>query len=304
MATKTTALANYDKELAALAQLGKKTSDARAGSTGKNIGTQGGRFSIEGVALKPNADGHFVLDVVVADSVLLNTFYTPGVKFDPKNPASPVCYAFGRTEDEMVAHPESTAPQGGTNYEPKGGELGRSCVTCWANQWESAEQGKGKACKNGLRLGLITADTIKSAETIAKAETRFLGVPPMSGRNWAAHTDNVMDTFSVPVLGVVTQIEITPGTGADAAGGGHTLTFEALEEVDKKLIGPLIEKHRKVAKEIDFPFMKPRAKPAAPARGGKAPATPAKGSRTSSKNTVEQMTAPAPTPANGRKTKY
>lgn len=288
---KTTALANYDKELAALAQLGAKTAAARAGTAAKTIGTQGAHFTIDGKVLKEQT-----LDVTVVDFVLMNTLYTPGKKYDPKNPDSPICFAFGRTEDEMVAHPDSVFPQGGTKYEPKGGEAGRSCLLCWANEWESATEGKGKMCKNVTRLGLITADSIKSAETIEKAEARFITVPVTSGKAWAAHEESVRETFSKPVLAVVTQIEISP-----AEGGGHRLDFSTLQEVDKKVIGPLLEKHAKVAEGIDFPFMKPdtREKPAGRSGRAEAPArTPAKSARPSSKGMAEAA-APAK-----RTTKY
>jgi hypothetical protein len=288
----TNALANYDEELAKLALLGSKTAKARAGTTAKKIGTKGGRFTIDGKTLKETT-----IDVVVEDFILLNTFYKPDVKYDPKVPASPICYAMEREEGDMVAHPDSPAPQGGTKYEPKGGEPGRSCTGCWANEWESAAQGKGKACKNGMRLGLITADSIKSAETIEEADVRFLDVPVMSCRNFSAHTDEVMETFNVPVLGVVTQIEIEPGTGTGGEGGGHTLSFSTLQEVDKKLIGPLLEKHKKIAKEIDFPFMKPSDVPAK-AGGTSERSAPVKSTpRASSKGMAEAASSP-------RKTKY
>jgi hypothetical protein len=291
---KTTAITNYDKDLAALALLGSATAAVRKGTTAKTIGTEGARFTIDGKMLKET-----YIDVVVEDFVLLNTLYQPGVPYDKKNPASPICYAFGRTEEEMVAHPDSLFPQGGTSFEPKGGQPGRSCIGCWANEWESAKQGRGKACKNGLRLGLITADSIKSAETIEKADVRFISVPPMSGRNWASHTEEVRETFDLPVLGVVTKMEILPGTGD--GGGGHTLEFSTVEEVDKNLIGAIIAKHKKVAKDIDYPFPKPDARAAADkgARSASTRSAPAKSARPSSRG----MTDVGSTPAK-RTTKY
>jgi hypothetical protein len=280
---KTTALANYDEDLARLALMGAKTAAARAGTTAKTIGTQGAHFTIDGKVLKETT-----LDVVVEDFILLNALYKPGTKFDPKNPASPICYAMEREEDEMVAHPDSLFPQGGTKYEPKGGTPGRSCIGCWANEWESSDgPGKGKACKNTTRLGLITADSIKSAETIEAADVRFITVPVTSGRAWAAHEENVRETFSLPVLGVVTQMEISP-----AEGGGHRLDFEVLQEVDKNVIGPLIEKHKEVAKVIDYPFMKPDANAKPGAGGRSAPVkAPAKSARPSSKGMADAAPA-------------
>lgn len=297
---KTTALNKYDKELAALAMLGAKTAAARAGTLAKTIGTEGARFTIDGKTMKDTT-----LDVVVEDFVLMNTLYTPGTKYNSKSKASPICFAFGRTEDEMVAHPDSTAPQGGTKYEPKNGKPGRPCVGCWANEWESAEEGKGKACQNKTRLGLITADSIKSAETIDKADVRFITVPVTSGKAWAAHEESVRETFGgMPVLTVVTQIEILP-----APGGGHQLDFSVVQEVNRGVIGPLIDKHKKVAEGIDFPF--PKFDPKAPQKGGRAErAAPAKASRPSSKGMAEAA-AKAPskgagksTAAPARKTKY
>jgi hypothetical protein len=249
-AKKTTALANYDARLAALGKKSVETAKTMAGQTGKNIGTQGAKFHIDGNIVKED-----YLDLVIVDFIIMNTLYTPGKKFDPKNPDSPICFAFGRAgegEPEIRSHADSIFPQGGTQYQPKGGKTGCECEFCWANQWESTDgPGKGKACKNGFRLACISATDLKDAASIAKAEIRYLAVAPTSGKAWAAHTDQVGEALDKHVMAVVTRVTIE-----SAPSGGHLLYFETQEEVNKELFGPLLDKYEKAVKEIEFPFVK------------------------------------------------
>lgn len=258
MATKkaagNTELANYDAQLAALAQAGQKTASERAGSGGSFIGTGGGRFKVDGVTLKETE-----LPVVVSDFILENALYTGA--YDPDNPQPPVCFAFGREEEEMVPHEDSEDPQGHPSQE-EAGQPGGKCETCWAFEWGSASTGKGKACKNAMRLGLISADSISSAEDVAKADVKYLKVPVTSVKAFSKHVKDAGEALHLPVQVITTLVTIEPSPK-----GGHMLSFAAGERVeDKKVIGALLDKHKVVAKEIDFPYQ-PATEQEAPARG-------------------------------------
>jgi hypothetical protein len=246
-----TSMAKWDADLAAMAQLGKKTANERAGATTQAIGTQGGRFSIDGVVLKETT-----IDVVVIGSVLHNRFYLK--PFDPKNPETPDCYAFGETTEEMkpdlpnVPHRQHT-----------------DCETCPQREWGSDPKGgKGKACSETVKLVTFHADDL---DDIMKAPERSLSVPPTSGSAFSGYTDDVYDTLNgLPVAAVVTQVEIGPGK----SGTGHSLSFSIVEPVDKDKLGDIVAKHKKVMKTIDQDY--PAKEETAPARGGRGNA-PAKG---------------------------
>lgn len=146
------ALVPWDEEMAELAgQMG----DARAaGSGGQFIGTRGAIFSVGGEDIGQE------MDVVIIDHCNENQYYDQ--PFDPDTPAPPVCFAFGRDALKMAPHEGAIDKQNET------------CNGCQQNAFGSAGKGrKGKACKNVMRLALITEGDLDNIET---AEVHYLKV--------------------------------------------------------------------------------------------------------------------------------
>src|ERR1700761_5118895 len=111
---------------------------------GTFISTRGGTLSIGEEVLPGNQ-----MVVIVLDVVNENTFYDN--KFDPDNRQPPLCYAFGRSADEMAPHESMQVDL--EYFQPQA----ETCSVCPHNAWGSAEKGRGKACQNRRRIALIPA---------------------------------------------------------------------------------------------------------------------------------------------------
>lgn len=250
-----TAIVDWKEEMA-------RRADAAAAITGtasgQFIGLKNGIISVDKTPVPGNK-----LQAVVLAHIFENALYEG--KYDPDNPAPPVCFAFGTAEDDMVPHELSTNPQGLSeqNGEPEKGES-RRCKTCWANQWASADQGTGKACKNIRRLGLIAGDesSIATAESIAEQKVHYLKTPVTSSKFWDAHVKDVAKNLRMPPLGVVTTITSAPDGKTQfrliISVGGTIETAEQFEALTKKAAT--------VEQEITFPYQPKAEETAPPAR--------------------------------------
>lgn len=223
-----TALVKWDEKLAARANMAQKAEESVA--TGNMVSLQGGVISIGGNAVPGNK-----LNCIIVDSILENHLYEDD--FDPSNPASPICYAYGRIEKEMKPFEGCQSPQS------------EACRGCPMNEWESAAKGKGKACKNVRRLALIPEDALESAEAISDAQVAYLRVPVTSVKNWAGYV-NKLAASNLPTLAFVTEISVTPDPKSQ-----FKVNFNAVNKIeDGEAIGALLTKADEVEKSITFPY--------------------------------------------------
>src|SRR5690606_25613194 len=100
------------------------------------------------------------LEVVVVASVFANTLYAD--KFQPGVVSLPICYAFGDPDSDdpegtMRPHEEAEDPQSD------------ACADCPMNQFGSAPEGRGKACKNTRRLAVMLAEDLDNVEEDRKS---------------------------------------------------------------------------------------------------------------------------------------
>jgi hypothetical protein len=103
-------------------------------------------------------------------------------KFVPGKYTAPVCYAIGKDEDALVPHPDAPKPQHA------------NCKTCPLNQFGSS--GKGKACKNSVRLVALPG-TVTEAD-VATAEAAQISIPPTSLNAWGSYVKGLRDAGLVP----------------------------------------------------------------------------------------------------------
>jgi hypothetical protein len=220
-------LAKYANESAQKAQAAVSTS----GGTGSWIGTSAGQLSYQGTPVAGNA-----LSVIVVDFVKENQFYDEA--FDRNKKRSPVCYAFGDTDDQMEPHPEAEKPQA------------TSCSECKHNKWGSGQGGKGKACKNVLRLGVIPAAPLDT-QSIAEAEPAWLKVPVMSTKNWAAYVNTVGAQYKRPEWAVVTEVSTKPDPKAQ-----FLITFKPVGAIPTELLETVEARKDQMFDQIQFPYRK------------------------------------------------
>src|SRR5574343_881122 len=242
-ATTAVSTGSYEDRLAALAKQGVEQ-EARVGG-GQFISFKGGQLTYQGNTIKGNE-----LDVVAIDSIFENAYY--GDRYDPDNPQPPVCYAFGREEDELTPHPESADPQHET------------CKGCPMNEFGTADNGKGKACKNTRRIAVIPGDPLDEG-TIQTAEAAFIRLPVTSVKGWASFVKTVAALDKLPTFGVVATLSTVPDAKTQ-----FKVTWQKKESIDRDLLPALMDRHDAMATESDFPYPKPSEEaPKKPAAKGK-----------------------------------
>lgn len=234
----------FDAQMAALAQQAATAEESALGG-GSFISTKGGRLSFGGQYIEGDK-----MNVVIIDSVMDNHYYTE--KYDPDNPASPVCFAFGRDDKSMAPHAAAPEPQND------------KCATCPMNQFGSADVGKGKACQNTRRLALIPEGALKN---IDEAEVAFMKIPVMSVKNYAGYVTELSSALKRPPLGVITEIKLVPDDKSQ-----FRVQFKLVREIkDGAQLNDLLAKFEKVRETIGFPYQQvEREEPKG--RGGKKPA--------------------------------
>lgn len=253
--------ANWEEQMAA---------DAKASAAAvTNIGG-GNWLSIRNGVLKfqgtPLPDSQ--LDAVALCWIFDKAFYDPKVEFDPDNPTSPLCWALG--EDKAGQDIKKLTPSDESHE-----RQADACEGCPQNDFGTSRRGKGKACKDQVRIALLHADYLKSADLVADAPIVFLRVPPTSISAWAAHVKKITNVLEKAPYGVVTRVSAAPDDSVQVRVG-----FDVQEDIrDRKLLGAIFAKRQAALKEIGAPYvwMEPGSarKTDGKTDGRKAKATPA-----------------------------
>lgn len=229
----TTAIASWREDVA------KDAKDIAASevTSGRFISTRAGVFGFDGKTLKNP------LEVIVLDHVFENTRYVGD--FDPDAPASPICFAFGRSEAEMKPHPMAVEPQHPT------------CKGCQWNQFGTAERGKGKGCKNIRRLAVMLPGQL---EDVDNAQVAYMKLPVTSTPPFASYVKGLDASLGLPPYGVITAIKSAPDPKSQ-----YKLDYSVVEKVDLDEHYPAIKaKRAKIAEEIMFPYQPREQAEAAP----------------------------------------
>jgi hypothetical protein len=215
-------LKGYAKQSVAIAD--------EAGGGGNFLSFKAGQITYKGAAVVGNK-----LDVIILEAVLEYADYVGD--FDSDNPQPPICYAFGRTEEEMKPHPKAPQPQHD------------KCIGCPQNEFGSAEKGRGKHCKNIMRLAVIPGTPL-DADTIKKSDASYIRIPVMSVGNYTSYAKKLSALHDLPPFAVVTQL----GTVPDAK-SQFRVTFEDVKHIeDEALMEMLMAQHEAQCEAIMFPY--------------------------------------------------
>lgn len=183
-------LTMFESELEKLANAGMVAERSTAGT--QFLSTKGGVLTY-----RDNPIANNQLEVVILSSPVERLYYTQ--RYDPTNPAGPVCFALGPTLSGLKPNHLSTEKQSET------------CVGCPKDQWGSATNGgKGKACAEKRRLLVMTADSAVSVDSVNAGEVAALRTPVTSVRGFATYLQKIASTTRRPLSAVVTRISITP----------------------------------------------------------------------------------------------
>lgn len=250
-ASQTTEIANYDEELAKLAGAGASLTNSSSG--GRFFSTRAGVLAYDDTPLPGNQ-----MCAIVLGHCLENIYYTDS--FDADNRTPPTCFAFCKDVDNK----DEMGPPPIVDKEPIFERQNETCEGCWANEWGSADKGRGKACGNRRRLALIPGgqytkaagrgggfdlELFDDASHFKNAEEAYLKVPVMSGKGFDNYLKSVAEQLRKPLFAVFTRIWLEPDPKSQ-----FKVLFELLEEVPKELIPVLLPRHRKIMEGIDFDY--------------------------------------------------
>lgn len=194
----TNAVATWDEELA---EAGRRMVERHAvTASGKYFSTRGGILSYGGDRIAKNQVGAIIL----ADA-FVNSLYED--VFDADKPSSPTCFAVGMIENDLTPSAACENPQCDV------------CAKCPSNKFGSALRGKGKRCKNNIRLALIVAGNydkdgrftaMEDPEDIRDAEIIYLSVPATSIEAFTAYVRALYSIDNTVAYGVYTKISLEP----------------------------------------------------------------------------------------------
>jgi len=228
---------------------------------GKIAGTGGGQFaSIRGGTLTvggnpiPNNE----LACVILAFANQKAYYEK--EFDPSTPASPECYAFGDDAASMQPHSQCEKPQS------------EACKGCQHNEFGTALRGKGKRCRDSVKLALIPAGSlvggvfhpITETEAFKKADVVMLSVPPTSIAAFGNYARALAGVQHRPPYGAFTKISVRSDPKKQVA-----VSFDCLAMAPTELLSTLRERSKSVETSLAVPFPKLEEKTAPPTKAGK-----------------------------------
>ena len=132
-----------------------------------------------------------VLNTVILADVLDNSYYDR--PYDPSSDEvfPPACFSIYHDLNEAV--PDDTSPTA----------MHENCLDCPMNKFESARQGKGKACRNGRRILIASVD---SEGRVNFADLSIVNMSPTALKSFSRYVKGITVTKKLPLWAVITQL--------------------------------------------------------------------------------------------------
>lgn len=261
--SQSTEITNWDEELAKQAVIAAGIV-ANTG-VGNFFSIKGGILSLNDVVMPNNR-----MAVVITDFILENVFYEGD--YDPEQVTPPTCFAFGRDDGVMGPHEEVVK---------RGQDQNEKCQGCPMNAFGTADRGKGKACQNRARIGVIPAGEIDNngnfkaftdEDHFKSSAVAYAKIPTMSIKGLAAYVKQVAAAMKMPPHGVFTKVTVVPDTKSQ-----FKVVFEYLAPVPRSMIPIVMKRHDETMKLIEQPYnldIDPPAEEPAPAPKGRGKPAP------------------------------
>ena len=239
-----TALVKWDAELAQFAKEGVDQVASIGSGTGIKFGR--GTITVGGLTIPGGK-----LECIIIGSCALNAWY--GKDYDKDDIQPPDCYAMAAKsgDKEMAPHADAVNPQAET------------CATCKKNEFGTAKTGRGKACGNNIRLGVIVAKDAEDGESTASAELATGKLSPTNTKHWAGYVKMLKQEYERPPWGVVTEI-----ASYDDPDTQIRLEFRMVEVIeDGDILSALKKRYLGIQEILQVPFT--AAAPKATGKGKK-----------------------------------
>lgn len=238
--SQSTEITNWDEELAKQAVIAAAIVENTG--AGNFFSLKGGILSINEVAMPDNR-----MAVVITDFILENVFYEGD--YDANQVTPPTCFAFGRDDKTMGPH---------ATVKERGQDQNVTCQGCPMNAFGTADKGKGKACGNRARIGVIPAGEIDKngnfkphteEDHFRSSAVAYLKVPPMSVKGLAAYVKQVAAAMKMPPHGVFTRVSVVPDPKSQ-----FKVQFEYLAPIPRPLIPTVMKRHNETEGLIEQPY--------------------------------------------------
>jgi hypothetical protein len=247
-ASKTTALVPWTEKFSKYATQAKEQV-AKIGAGGVGVKFGRGSISVGGVTVPGGK-----MECIILGSCALNAWYE--ADYDPNDAQPPDCYAFAVISDDPDMAPSDDVPN----------KQSDKCADCEKNQFGTAKTGRGKACGNNIRLGLILAKDAEDAASISSAELATAKISPTNLKNYAGYVKAMEEEHGRPLWAVATEI-----SSHDDPKTQIRVEFKLLSLIeDDEILTALEKRFLRIQDVLQTPFsaaaVKPAKKPAA--RGG------------------------------------
>jgi hypothetical protein len=173
--------------------------------SGRNISVAGKTFKLPNGQSTPGP-----LEAVILGFRNFNRYYTAA--YNPSQLSPPACYAIGDDLETMAPDPAMAAKAG----------TGPNCKGCTMNAWKSAPNGKGKACRNTVRVALMTPDST------LEDEPYIIGVSPTGLKSWGSFISN-LEAAELHTVEMVAEIAFDPNQTWPSLTFKPIRTFDNLE---------------------------------------------------------------------------
>jgi hypothetical protein len=203
--TQIATMSDFENKFEKLAQ---EQYDREPGGSSNWIGLKNSEFSFQGETTD-------VLNVIILADVYEHAFYDS--PWNPDDPMPPACFSLAEEEENLEPNGD------GPDIQHEG-----LCSDCWANEWGSSDNGRGKQCKNSRRiavLGVLTDDD-GNIESIATDEVAFIRVAPTSLKNYSGYIKRSNKVTRRPSYAYVTELSF------DLDAEYETLVFNLVGKVN------------------------------------------------------------------------
>lgn len=129
------------------------------------------------------------LKCIILSTVFDHSYYDR--PYDPDTTTPPACFAIGDVDSDLVPNEISPVKQHS------------NCRDCPKNQFQSASNGKGKACRNGRRLLICSVDSDCRANF---GDMAIVNVSPTALKGISKYIKSINNIKKLPVWAVVTTL--------------------------------------------------------------------------------------------------
>lgn len=223
-----TAVVDRDAELKRQIATQQKMLGAISTSS-KFLSFKSGQLLIDKTAV-PGAKTQLIVLAVLAERAMHKNAYNPSVR------QSPDCYAYAELDEEgeqteMMPHSESRDPQN------------KQCHDCQWNKFRTALQGKGKRCRESLRIAVLPA-----GKDMKKSDVWHARIPITSVPKFKELSDTILGSGRL-LHEVVVELSVVPDPKNQ-----FVINWKPVHPVDPKDKQHVEAKALSAQKNIAFPY--------------------------------------------------